>query len=42
MQEQLRQVAGVQATPYSGAPGAQVAVRIRGRPACHPMPSPYT
>ena len=30
LQEQLRQVAGVQATPYSGAPGAQVAVRIRG------------
>ncbi|MET4105711.1 SusC/RagA family TonB-linked outer membrane protein [Hymenobacter sp. UYP22] len=30
IQEQLRQVAGVQATPYSGAPGAQVAVRIRG------------
>ncbi|UOQ78828.1 hypothetical protein MUN84_09995 [Hymenobacter sp. 5516J-16] len=42
VQEQLRQVAGVQATPYSGAPGAQVAVRIRGRPACHLMPSPYT
>ncbi|WP_180754393.1 SusC/RagA family TonB-linked outer membrane protein [Hymenobacter sp. DG01] len=30
LQEQLRQVAGVQATPYSGAPGAQVAVHIRG------------
>ncbi|MBO3270248.1 SusC/RagA family TonB-linked outer membrane protein [Hymenobacter defluvii] len=30
VQEQLRQVAGVQATPYSGAPGAQIAVRIRG------------
>ncbi|TGE09687.1 SusC/RagA family TonB-linked outer membrane protein [Hymenobacter fodinae] len=30
LQEQLRQIAGVQATPYSGAPGAQVAVRIRG------------
>lgn len=30
VQEQLRQVAAVQATPYSGAPGAQVAVRIRG------------
>ncbi|SDY15847.1 SusC/RagA family TonB-linked outer membrane protein [Hymenobacter psychrophilus] len=30
LQEQLRQVAGVQATPYSGAPGVQVAVRIRG------------
>ncbi len=30
LQEQLRQVAGVQATPYSGAPGANVAVRIRG------------
>lgn len=30
LQEQLRQVAGVQASPYSGAPGAQVAVRIRG------------
>ncbi|MCA8833106.1 SusC/RagA family TonB-linked outer membrane protein [Hymenobacter pini] len=30
IQEQLRQVAGVQATPYSRAPGAQVAVRIRG------------
>ncbi|WP_426493578.1 SusC/RagA family TonB-linked outer membrane protein [Hymenobacter sp. 102] len=30
IQEQLRQVAGVQATPYSGAPGAQVAVRLRG------------
>ncbi|NVO85598.1 SusC/RagA family TonB-linked outer membrane protein [Hymenobacter terrestris] len=30
LQDQLRQVAGVQATPYSGAPGAQVAVRIRG------------
>ncbi|MFD2786156.1 TonB-dependent receptor plug domain-containing protein [Hymenobacter rubripertinctus] len=30
LQEQLRQVAGVQATPYSGALGAQVAVRIRG------------
>ncbi|MBX0291544.1 SusC/RagA family TonB-linked outer membrane protein [Hymenobacter sp. HSC-4F20] len=30
LQEQLRKVAGVQATPYSGAPGAQVAVRIRG------------
>ncbi|AHJ99510.1 hypothetical protein Hsw_3915 [Hymenobacter swuensis DY53] len=30
IQEQLRQVAGVQATPYSGAPGAQMAVRIRG------------
>ncbi|WP_460622750.1 TonB-dependent receptor plug domain-containing protein [Hymenobacter tenuis] len=30
LQEQLRQVAGVQATLYSGAPGTQVAVRIRG------------
>ncbi|WBO83804.1 SusC/RagA family TonB-linked outer membrane protein [Hymenobacter yonginensis] len=30
IQEQLRQVAGVQASPYSGAPGAQVAVRLRG------------
>ncbi|UOR04925.1 SusC/RagA family TonB-linked outer membrane protein [Hymenobacter aerilatus] len=30
IQEQLRQVAGVQATPFSGAPGAQVVVRIRG------------
>ncbi|WBA40848.1 SusC/RagA family TonB-linked outer membrane protein [Hymenobacter canadensis] len=30
LQEQLRRVAGVQASPYSGAPGAQVAVRLRG------------
>ncbi|MBC6697317.1 SusC/RagA family TonB-linked outer membrane protein [Hymenobacter puniceus] len=30
LQEHLRRVAGVQASPYSGAPGAQVAVRIRG------------
>ncbi|RSK46397.1 SusC/RagA family TonB-linked outer membrane protein [Hymenobacter perfusus] len=30
LQEQLRQIAGLQATPYSGAPGAQVAVRLRG------------
>ncbi|MBC6611155.1 SusC/RagA family TonB-linked outer membrane protein [Hymenobacter sp. BT507] len=30
IQEQLRQTAGVQVTPYSGAPGAQVVVRIRG------------
>lgn len=30
LQEQLRQVAGVQATPYSGAPGAGEVVRIRG------------
>jgi TonB-linked SusC/RagA family outer membrane protein len=30
LQEQLRQIAGVQASPYSGAPGAQVAVRLRG------------
>lgn len=30
LQEQLRQVAGVQVTPYSGAPGAQEMVRIRG------------
>ncbi|QHJ08108.1 TonB-dependent receptor plug domain-containing protein [Hymenobacter busanensis] len=30
VQEQLRQVAGVQVTPYSGAPGAAEAVRIRG------------
>ncbi|ALD22366.1 SusC/RagA family TonB-linked outer membrane protein [Hymenobacter sp. DG25A] len=29
-QEQLRQVAGVQVTPYSGAPGAPAVVRIRG------------
>ncbi|WP_303309938.1 SusC/RagA family TonB-linked outer membrane protein [Hymenobacter sp. BT730] len=29
-QEQLRQVAGVQVTPYSGAPGAPALVRIRG------------
>ncbi|UYZ62571.1 SusC/RagA family TonB-linked outer membrane protein [Hymenobacter weizhouensis] len=30
IQEQLRQVAGVQASPYSGAPWAQAVVRIRG------------
>ncbi|WP_169513161.1 SusC/RagA family TonB-linked outer membrane protein [Hymenobacter aerophilus] len=30
LQEQLRQVAGVQATPYSGAPGTGEVVRIRG------------
>ncbi|AIZ62546.1 hypothetical protein PK28_00485 [Hymenobacter sp. DG25B] len=30
LQEQLRRVAGVQATPYSGAPGAGMVVRIRG------------
>lgn len=29
-QEQLRQVAGIQVTPYSGAPGAPAVVRIRG------------
>ncbi|QNE41106.1 TonB-dependent receptor plug domain-containing protein [Hymenobacter sp. NBH84] len=30
IQEQLRQVAGMQVTPYSGAPGAQMVMRIRG------------
>ncbi|MCR5888461.1 TonB-dependent receptor plug domain-containing protein [Hymenobacter sp. J193] len=30
MQEHLRQVAGVQVTPYSGVPGAPMVVRIRG------------
>ena len=30
VQEQLRQVAGVQATPYAGVPGSPVVLRIRG------------
>ncbi|RTQ45827.1 hypothetical protein EJV47_23635 [Hymenobacter gummosus] len=30
VQERLRQVAGVQVTPYSGAPGSPAVVRIRG------------